>query len=125
MRTSIETINYRELAYEQEFKRWMKDIKHFKSISSRITECKWVQKNGLLKLEEEFDLDGCEGLLSELKPQPGDQSRFARFIGTQKEDADKKTNLNSYYHAVRNYVIFMRQLRSAPYRDEASARPLS
>lgn len=125
MGTPIETTNYKELTYEQEFRRWMKDTKHFKSISQRISECKWVQKNGLLKLEEEFELDGCEGLLSELKPQPEDQSRFARFIGAQKEDADKKTNLNSYYNAVRNYVIFMRQLRSAPCQGEASVRPLS
>lgn len=97
--------DYDTLKHGAGFMQWLKD-RGYKSKSYR-TECLWVQRNGLVKLDEEYERDRCATLMARLS----NSGEFRRFIGARKEDADPNTNLSSYRSAVKKYVEFMDGLR--------------
>ena len=98
--------NFGKLAHDQEFKRWL-ESKGYGSISSRLSECRWVQRHGKVKLDDEFKRDRCDALLARLEHTSSHPSELARFVGSSKADANPYTNLNSYRNAVALYTKFM------------------
>ena len=87
------------------FKQYMRD-KGYKS-ASYGTECLWVQRYGLVKLDEEYEKDRCETILARLS----NNGEFRKFVGAVKVDAHPESNLSSYRSAVKKYVEFMDSVR--------------
>lgn len=112
--------DYDTLKHGAGFMKWLKDS-GYKSKSYQ-TECLWVQRNGLVKLDQEYERDRCATITARL----ANAGEFRRFVGSRKEDADPKTNLSSYRSAVKKYVEFMDHLRYGDSRydigDAKSAR---
>lgn len=104
--------DYETLKHGAGFMQWLKDA-GYKSKSYR-TECLWVQRNGLVKLDEEYERDRCASIMARLS----NGGEFRRFVGARKMDADPNTNLSSYRSAVKKYVQFMDALKYGDGRYE-------
>ena len=106
MKTTEKTAaNYDILKHEAGFKQWLIDG-GYKRKSYR-SECLWVQRNGRVKLDEEYRRDRCAAIIERLS----NAGELRRFVGSRKADADPKTNLSSYRGAVKKYVEFMDCIR--------------
>lgn len=94
----------------EEFKAWLKK-QGFKDgpISSRVSNCSWIEKNvpkidpSFLDLDKAFDMDGCSSLMRMLEFDGGPHL-LAPHIGNGA--ADIKNNLSTYRSALRLYIEF-------------------
>jgi hypothetical protein len=93
----------------EKFKAWlMENPKSYKPATIRdyVAECAWVEKNCKINLDQYYDQNEMESLLSYLTPKVA-KDLCALING------DPDTNLNAYRTAVRRYIEF-RQDKARP-----------
>lgn len=94
----------------EEFRAWLKD-QGFRDgvISSRVSNCNWIEKNvpkvdpSFLGLDEAFDMDGCRSLVNMLEFDGGPHL-LAPHIGNG--EVNIKNSLSTYRSALKLYIEF-------------------